>query len=131
MTILEEASKLVDGDRRADYGPLDESMAAIAAVWNVVLKKKLQPAVILSPHDVALLMAGLKLCREANSHKRDNLVDGAAYLHIANLMSNVATKLPHKDCNHQESLLNGDVICSVCAMDLRDYDQQLQLNLIK
>ena len=32
------------------------------------------------PHLVALCMAGLKVSREVNGHKRDNLVDGVDYL---------------------------------------------------
>lgn len=122
MTILEEASKLVDSDRRADYGPLEESMSAIATVWTVVLRKKLKANVTVDASDVALLMAGLKLCREANAHKRDNLVDGAAYFHIAALVTTPAAAINKLkvDCKHSESLLNGDAMCSVCAMDLRD-----------
>lgn len=80
LTILDHAYDLVHGDRRTAYGPVEESFDHIAAVWSVVLKTTV------TPHQVALCMAGLKLCREANSHKQDNLIDLAAYAYLADLV---------------------------------------------
>jgi hypothetical protein len=56
---------------------VEESFDGIATVLNVVLKKKL--VVELDGQDVALMMMSLKLCREANEHSWDNLVDLAGY----------------------------------------------------
>lgn len=72
-TILEEAQNLIQGDRRDDYGPVEESFLRIASIWTGVLGRPV------SPQQVALCMIGLKLYREANTHKRDNLVDIAGY----------------------------------------------------
>ena len=85
LTILEEAQKLVSGDRQDAYGPPTKSFKEISNIWNIILKDKLGFKYI-TPQDVALMMAGLKLCRQANKHSRDNLVDLAAYAHIYQLL---------------------------------------------
>lgn len=73
MTILEEADATINGPRRAAYGPAEESFARIATVWSALLR---QP---ITATQVALCMAAFKLCREANAHSRDNLVDLCGY----------------------------------------------------
>lgn len=75
-SVLEEAGKIVAGARRESYGPVRESFQTIADVWSVVLKRKI------TAEEVSLCMIGLKLCREANKHQRDNLVDLCGYSHL-------------------------------------------------
>ena len=75
--VLEDAARVIHGPRRQAYGPVEESFDGIATVLNVVLRKKL--VVELDGQDVALMMMSLKLCREANEHSWDNLVDLAGY----------------------------------------------------
>jgi hypothetical protein len=75
--VLEDAARVIHGPRRQSYGPVEESFDGIATVLNVVLRKKL--VVELDGQDVALMMMSLKLCREANEHSWDNLVDLAGY----------------------------------------------------
>lgn len=73
-SILQEAQRLVHGDRGADYGhPLDD-FTKTATLFNTLTGANLTPC------DVALFMVCVKLSREANKHKRDNLVDAAGYL---------------------------------------------------
>lgn len=74
-----EACK-TQAEREADYGPADRNHENIAKIWNVQLFKKLKEP--LTKEEVALLFIGAKLAREANEHKRDNLVDAVAYLGI-------------------------------------------------
>jgi len=73
-TILQEAQRLVHGDRQAAYGhPLDDftrtgrMWAAILGVPNVTAEQ------------VGLCMAAVKLSRQCNLPKRDNMVDAAGY----------------------------------------------------
>ena len=80
MTILEEAGKLVSGDRKKAYGAVDEAFAGYAAIWSALLKTKV------TPRQVALCMIGLKLARDAHKAKRDNLVDICGYAAIAELL---------------------------------------------
>lgn len=73
-SILQEAHRLVHGDRGADYGhPLDD-FTKTAALFNTLR------GTTLTAEDVALFMVCVKLSREANRHKRDNLVDACGYL---------------------------------------------------
>ena len=85
-TILQEATELVDGDRQKAYGPPSESFEHIAQVWSIILRPKMNRTFGVSPQDVALMMVGLKLCRQAFKPSRDNLVDMAAYAHIYKLL---------------------------------------------
>lgn len=72
-SILQEAQRLVHGDRGADYGhPLDD-FTKTATLFNTLTGANLTPS------DVALFMICVKLSREANKHKRDNLVDLCGY----------------------------------------------------
>lgn len=81
QTVLEEAMKCVGGPRRRDYGTPDENFGRIADLWNVHLKGKLSKPV--TPGDVAMMMILMKVARQANSPKRDNLVDIAGYAQCA------------------------------------------------
>ena len=72
-SILQEAQRLVHGDRGADYGhPLDD-FAKTAKLWRVVLNTSV------TPEQVALCMCMVKISRELNRHKRDNLADLCGY----------------------------------------------------
>ena len=72
-TILQEASRLVHGDRGASYGsPLDD-FTKTATLFNTLRGTSL------TAEDVAIFMMCVKLSREANKHKRDNLVDLCGY----------------------------------------------------
>lgn len=72
-TVLEEAQRLITGDRNSSYDhPLD-NFSRIAAIWSVVLGREV------TPEQVGLCMVGVKLARESYLPKRDNLVDGAGY----------------------------------------------------
>ena len=73
-----EANALVNGDRQAAYGSPRKSYESVALVWSGLLWDKLSAP--LTPEDAALMMAALKLQREAHQHKHDNIVDAHGYL---------------------------------------------------
>ena len=75
--ILEEASKLIGGDRNDDYGDKLTNHQNIAALWSVFLRKNI------TPHDVAMCMALVKVARLMHAHKKDSYLDLAAYAAIA------------------------------------------------
>lgn len=72
-TILEEAQSAVYGDRQADYGTVTENFTTIANLWSAILKTEI------TPQQVGLCMAGVKIARQMYKPKRDNLVDLAGY----------------------------------------------------
>ena len=75
----------VDGiisERGRNYGDPRESFCQIAEIWTTLLRSQLAPGQRVSASDVGLLMAALKIVREANMHKRDNLIDAVGYLTI-------------------------------------------------
>jgi hypothetical protein len=76
-TIFEEGADIVNGPRHEDYGDFHRNMEDIANVWTGIL------GVRIKAKEVALCMAGLKLVRESNKHKRDNGVDAIGYMGIA------------------------------------------------
>ena len=69
----------MDGDRQDAYGHPYEDFLCTAQVWSAMIRKKYNIDLCLQPEDVGLMMAGVKLIRECNQHKRDNLVDMAGY----------------------------------------------------
>lgn len=87
VSVLQEAENIINGDRREAYGPVSEYFEAIAARWTQVLKSKLGEGESVSAHDVAICMIDLKVVKEINSHKRDNLVDIAGYSGLADQVS--------------------------------------------
>lgn len=80
-SILEEAQRLTHGPRQADYGhPFDDYMRTAALVNAMLSHKFFEP---LTAHEMALIMCCVKLSREMNHPKRDNLTDLAGYAWVA------------------------------------------------
>jgi len=77
-TVLQEADRLVGGDRRATYGHPFDNFTHIGNLWSAYLSVR-GVAIDIRPEDVALMMDLLKVAREANHGKRDNRVDGPGY----------------------------------------------------
>ena len=80
-TILQEAQNVIYGDRQADYGSATSNFTLIADFWTIILGHKV------TPKDVGLCMIALKMAREMNKSKRDNLVDIAGYAGVLEKLS--------------------------------------------
>ena len=76
-SVLQEADRLINGDRREAYGDVRWSFEAVAAGWAQILKAPV------TAEQVALCMVWLKVMREVNGPKRDNLVDICGYAGLA------------------------------------------------
>lgn len=72
-SVLQEAQKIIHGERRDDYGTPLVSFTRIADLWTVVLGMEV------TPEQVALCMIQLKVARAMNGMQRDSLVDIAGY----------------------------------------------------
>lgn len=75
--ILLAAYNLVNGARSQDYGDTMPCFERIAGLWGAYLGRAI------SSRDVGLMMALLKIAREAGKHKPDNLLDAAGYIGLA------------------------------------------------
>jgi hypothetical protein len=78
-TVLEEAQRLVHGDRNRAYGhPLDD-FGRTAEMATAMLRGKLREGAQLTAEDVGMFMILVKVSRQVNHPKRDNMVDAAGY----------------------------------------------------
>lgn len=84
--ILDEAKRLVLGGRQEDYGKPERNFGTIASMWNAFLGARKEPSSPITETDVALMMCLLKVARQANRPKRDNLVDLAGYALTAEIV---------------------------------------------
>lgn len=76
--VLRAAEQLISVDRREEYGDPMLSFDNIATIWSVIL------GIEVSPNDVALCMAGLKLARAVhNRQDSDSYIDLAGYVALA------------------------------------------------
>jgi hypothetical protein len=79
-TILEEAQRLVTGDRQDAYSHPKHDFATTAKFWKVYIDRRIESGhELFQPEDVAAMLRLLKESREAHKHKRDNLADIAGY----------------------------------------------------
>lgn len=81
-TILQEAQRLVHGNRGADYGHPIEDYTRTGRMWGAILGIG-----DIDPRVCCLMMAVMKVSREVNKHKRDNLTDLAGYAECASMVA--------------------------------------------
>lgn len=111
-SILKEADEAVNGDRRRDYGDPGEGFKRVAAIWNIQLGAKLKEPI--TAREVALMQVSLKLVRDINTPKRDNLVDIAGYAECAGMC---AEREPVKSSGD----FTGINVCCHCGKDITTY----------
>lgn len=75
-SILQEADRILNGDRDADYGDPVENFKRISRIASAILDKEI------TDEECCVVMLAVKLARENYKHKRDNVVDGVAYMEI-------------------------------------------------
>jgi hypothetical protein len=79
--VCDEALRITQADRNTANGNAEDNFAFIAMTWTALLRARglLDTTQELDAADVARLMIGLKLCRDANAPHRDNRVDTIGY----------------------------------------------------
>lgn len=78
--ILDQAATLVSGDREDTHGDKLINHQKIATLWNAYLTIRKYPDDDLGPHDVALMMALLKVARtQLGDFNIDDYQDLAGY----------------------------------------------------
>jgi hypothetical protein len=97
-SVCLEADRLVSGDRNADYGHPIVDFSRSAKIWEAIL------GFPVSAPQVGLCMIGVKISRECNKHKRDNLTDICGYAKCTDMIAdkiveNQATySVPNNGC---------------------------------
>ena len=82
--ILRRAAELVEGDRAATYGDMEQLHEKIAILWNAWMKVKRDPDAPFNAEDVAHMMGDVKKARtQCGEGTPDSYIDGAAYQGIA------------------------------------------------
>lgn len=76
LHVLDEAGRLLSGDRHKIYGDAIHDFRRIGEVWSALLDLALP----IPPHTVAAMLAGLKLVRtQIRPDHLDSWVDATAY----------------------------------------------------
>lgn len=81
--VLLDAASLIVGDRNEDYGDPHDDFGLTADLWQLYLTRitERKKGFIIEPHDVAVMMALLKISRLSwTPDKRDHWVDIAGYI---------------------------------------------------
>ena len=73
-SVAQEAERLINGEKRDDYGGALKSFSRIAELWSPILD------VTVTPEQVAFCMVQLKIARWLNGQQRDSLVDAIGYV---------------------------------------------------
>lgn len=79
-SVLQEADRLVDGARQADYGHPFDNYSLLARLLAPVF------GVEVTPEQAALAMVQVKVARELHRPKRDNRVDLAGYAKVLDMI---------------------------------------------
>ena len=83
VDLLNEAMGIITGSRAENYGKAENSFGMIADLWTTYLDNRTGDRDMITAHDVAMMMALLKIARQTYAPKRDNLVDLAGYAALA------------------------------------------------
>lgn len=79
-SILDEAEEIIYGDREQVYGHPSLNLSNIAEQWSLYLQQRYGAQFEMEPDDVCWMMVQLKMVRQMNASKRDNLVDAVGYI---------------------------------------------------
>jgi len=79
-SILLEAQSLVHGDRGVDYGHPIDDFSRTAVMWAAILGHPV------TAEQVGLCMCAVKISRQCNKPKRDNLTDLAGYAETVSMV---------------------------------------------
>lgn len=84
LNILHEADRVTSGRAHEDYGSVNTDFNRIAALCQPILDA--EPKGIMTAQKVALFMVQVKISRQCNKHKLDNLIDGCGYLRTVEML---------------------------------------------
>lgn len=105
VSVLEEADKIVSIDRQQDYGHPYDDYTKVAKIASVIFDKEV------TPEQCAMFMIGVKISRQLNKHKRDNLVDMAGYVKVLEMIIQKRAEPPKQhDPAQNVGILRGGLV---------------------
>lgn len=84
--ILDTAKLLTAVERQADYGHPIEDFTCAGNIISNIIKRRTGHDISITPDLIPLFMIAIKLSRESNKHKLDNLIDIAGYARTAQMV---------------------------------------------
>jgi hypothetical protein len=116
--VLSKADSYVNGDREQDYGSPESNFQTIADLWAVYLQGCGVTIDFLEPHDVAAMLALLKIARISSGHaKADNWIDLAGYAACGGEIQSVAdiptTDKPVEPWGEEDDERQDQLLCDV------------------
>jgi hypothetical protein len=78
--VLDQAQRIVNGDRQDFYGHPTDNHGCTAQMWTAYIQRKYGVSFEFTVRDVCWLNGLQKISRDAHQEKRDNLVDVAGYV---------------------------------------------------
>lgn len=79
-SILQEADRIINGERRKDYGPPLQNFSQVGLLWTPILyTPEFLAGEPVTAEQVALCQIQLKISRYMNGKQRDSIVDMAGY----------------------------------------------------
>ena len=88
-TVCQEADRIVSNDRQNEYGTPRHDFTRTGRIWGALLSEWARTTKgegPVPPELVGLCMVGVKMSREINKHRRDNIVDGIGYLKTVDMV---------------------------------------------
>ena len=99
MNILQRANEIINErseEKEREYGPMDKGVERASKLASIFCNKEI------TPQDVYWILITLKLSRECNKHKEDNLLDLVAYIGaLNNYYNNHSDKTDDKQTDEQ------------------------------
>jgi len=96
LNILEEANNIIHGDRQESYGTPWDNHGCTAVLVSTWLSRKYRKDIVIDAEDVCFFNILQKVSREANSHRRDNLIDIAGYTGNVEMIKDMEISTIHR-----------------------------------
>lgn len=79
--ILKEVENIVCNDRQNEHGKPEDTFKRISILWSAYISQDLGQKIKVTPRDVAIMMALLKIARiSGNVGHKDSWLDAIGYL---------------------------------------------------
>jgi len=82
--VCDEGKRLSNTVRQNSYGHPIDDWSKTAKMWSAVLTRKLKEDI--TAEEAAMMMVCVKMSREANMPKDDNVVDMAGYVNVLDII---------------------------------------------